>query len=328
MQRAPAHFGSHFRSALTRFLPALCVAVLVFGCGTDVTPLPLPAVSAATDGGAVPDSATVDAQAPGVADGSADAAPLTSLCSETPTNINCPFTTTALSVPGSVNRNVHYATPRGPAPAAGYPVAILYQGSFVPAVKYFAGQQGDKFGGYQQALVVKRLLDAGYMVLAPDAPGNGSTFWQTNVAPWNVAWDNSPDDKFVRSILAELEGGRFGQANMSRLYAAGLSSGGYMASRMAISYPGRFRAIAIMAASYATCSAALCAVPDGLSAAHAPTLFLHGEKDDVVPIGTSRLYSSKLIAARVDTAFRNDPNAGHEWIAAAPDAVRDWFAAH
>jgi dipeptidyl aminopeptidase/acylaminoacyl peptidase len=93
---------------------------------------------------------------------------------------------------------------------------------------------------------------------------------------------------------------------------------------MAVSYPGKFRALAIQSASYATCSGALCTVPGDLP----PTLFLHGERDDIVPIGTAEDYRSRLQALGVETMMLRDPQAGHEWLPQAPSAIAAWFAAH
>jgi predicted esterase len=131
----------------------------------------------------------------------------------------------------------------------------------------------------------------------------------------------------MQAILSNLAAGSFGPCDGTRLYATGLSSGGYMTSRMAVSYPGRFKALAIQSASYATCGGAICTVPEMLPPNHPPTLFLHGQLDDVVPISTMFPYRDKLTSEgrRVDTVI--DASAGHAWIAAAPPAVRAWFDA-
>ena len=121
--------------------------------------------------------------------------------------------------------------------------------------------------------------------------------------------------------------GSFGRLDAARKYAAGISSGGYMTSRMAVSYAGEFRALAIHSASYATCSGVLCAIP-GVPADQPPTLFLHGAKDDVVPISTMEAYADALTAAGRETRTIVDPDAAHEWIAQAPAGIRGWFDAH
>jgi predicted esterase len=164
-------------------------------------------------------------------------------------------------------------------------------------------------------------------VLTPEAHVQGTTFWDTNVPPFSLDWDIAPDNQFMLAIFQAIEGGAFGPLDPARMYATGISSGGYMSSRMAASYPGRFRAIAVQSGSYCTCSGPACVVPD-LDPHHVPALLLHGTADLVVPLFTMRLYETKLRAVGVDTRVVLQEGAGHEWIAAAPDEVRDWFASH
>ncbi|MCP4500742.1 MAG: hypothetical protein GY822_12345 [Deltaproteobacteria bacterium] len=81
---------------------------------------------------------------------------------------------------------------------------------------------------------------------------------------------------------------KFGPLDDQRLFAIGISSGGYMTSRMAVSYPGRFVALAIVAGGHATCSGPICNLPDALPRDHPPTVFLHGKQDVVVPAESMR----------------------------------------
>ena len=116
-------------------------------------------------------------------------------------------------------------------------------------------------------------------------------------------------------------------ADTTRLYATGISSGGYMTSRMAVSYEGMFRALAIQSASYATCAGPLCVGPS-LPEDHPPTLFLHGTLDATVPQYTMELYYDDLLELGVPTRKVVDPVAGHEWIDSAPAEVLRWFQDH
>jgi poly(3-hydroxybutyrate) depolymerase len=113
-----------------------------------------------------------------------------------------------------------------------------------------------------------------------------------------------------------------------RLYATGISSGGYMTSRMAVSYAGMFRALAIASASYATCLGAVCSVPSVLPGDHPPTLFLHGTIDTIVPIETMRPYHERLEAQGIATDVDEDPTAGHQWLDDSPERITAWFEAH
>jgi len=77
------------------------------------------------------------------------------------------------------------------------------------------------------------------------------------------------------AILSEINNpnGIFGHLNNKNKFATGISSGGCMTSRMAVSYEGEFRALAIAAGSYATCGGILCVIPIFLPRDHPPTLF-------------------------------------------------------
>ena len=107
------------------------------------------------------------------------------------------------------------------------------------------------------------------------------------------------------------------------IYAAGFSSGGYMASRVALTYDN-VRAIAVHSASYATCAGSLCLVPP-LPEDHAPTLFMHGTTDLIVPAWTSLLYYDALTQLGVETTRIAIDGVGHEWLSQAPEATVSWF---
>src|SRR3569832_1997173 len=184
---------------------------------------------------------------------------------------------------------------------------------------------GEPFGADYQGLTVKQLLEAGFAVLAPQTHLIGTTFWDTDIPPWSAAWELSPDHSFMLAIFDAIEGGTFGSLNPARLYAAGISSGGYMTSRMAVSYPGKFKALAIQSASYATCPVGpSCLVPE-LPADHPPTLLLAGLLDPVVPLWTIQAYQARLDAQGIKTQLIVDNLASHQWIPAAPDAAVNWF---
>lgn len=227
---------------------------------------------------------------------------------------------------GADTRRVYWNAPVGTAPSAGWPAAILYQGSFFgPAVTWdIALARGTTpFGGDLQVELVAALIDRGFVVVQPEA--QGGIAWNTNNG---APYETTPDALFIPKLLEELAGGVFGSIDTTRLYAVGISSGGYMTSRMAVSYPGRFRALGIESGSYATCLGPLCNVPAELPHDHPPTLFLHGGADPIVPIATARDYFTKLQANAIETKFVEDPAADHRWISAAPNAVLAWFTSH
>ncbi|MDI1478836.1 prolyl oligopeptidase family serine peptidase [Polyangium sp. y55x31] len=251
-----------------------------------------------------------------------------SRCTVSPQEVACPYETQSIPAQSGILRDVAWQVPLGTPPAKGFPVVLLFQGSFYGPSMMFKGAVDGPHGVYHLALTIKGLLDAGYAVLAPEAHAEGTTFWDTNVPPYSIAWSTAPDHDFMLSIFDSIAAGSFGPLDASRLYATGISSGGYMTSRMAVSYQGKFRALAIHSGSYATCSGPVCILPDALPADHPPTLFLHGEADLVVPISTMEKYNARLVTEGKETRVVTAPGVGHDWLAAGPEEVVAWFDAH
>ncbi len=255
------------------------------------------------------------------------AVPPSSPCVATETSVECPYLTTTLTV-GALSRNVYSKAPSGDVPDGGWPAVIGFQGSYVGAANMWHGQAGESFGALYQTQTLSTLLEAGYVVLTPEVKGAGATFWDTNVPPYAGDWESSTDHQFMVAIFAAIKAGTFGSVDSAQLYAMGISSGGYMTSRMAVSYPGTFRALAIASGSYANCGGPICNIPLPLPSDHPPTLFLHGEKDLIVPIATMTRYRDALDTLGVTTQTVTNPQKGHEWLPEAPAAVRDFFKAH
>jgi poly(3-hydroxyoctanoate) depolymerase len=201
---------------------------------------------------------------------------------------------------------------------------LIYQGSFFP-LDDFSYTSNQPFGGYYEGKLVRALLDHGYAVIAPSAPAD--LFWQTNIPGLAQAYELSTDYDFLGNVLDAIGSGHFGPLNVQRQYATGISSGGYNSSRMAVSFPGKFRALAIQSGSYATCAGPLCVVPE-LPADHPPTLFLHGFVDIAVPWWSMDLYYDRLLYQGIETQRYTEPLGGHEWFAASPGKILAWFNAH
>jgi predicted esterase len=270
------------------------------------------------DGGSNPDVApTANAAPPSVSTDGGGA------CTVTAAAAQCNSLPVVTIMDSADTRTVYWAMPAGNAPAGGWPAVVLYQGTgFGPSVTWNVSiGPSTPFGGYYQVALVAALLDAGFVVVQP--PANGA-YWDTNVGPY----DTSADAAFIPKLLSELAGGTFGSVDMQKLYATGISSGGYMTSRMAVSYGGKFRALAIESGSYATCGGPACTIPATLPADHPPTLFLHGGMDVIVPISTAEAYYQELKAQGFDTSFVEDPSAGHQWLSVAPQDVVQWFTTH
>ena len=253
-------------------------------------------------------------------------APPDSGCQQGPLRIRCAHDETWVETPAG-DRAVYWALPTGEAPDAGWPAVVGFQGSFYGAKRFWRGGAGSRRGGRQQARLTATLLEGGYAVITPEAPLDGKGWWGTNVPGIAGDWEGSADDALMSALLDGIGAGDFGPLDLDRLYATGISSGGYMTSRMAVSYPGVFRALAIHSASYATCAGVACVLPDTLPEDHPPTLFLHGGADAVVPVWTMTAYRDRLEddGVLVDSVVK--PLAGHRWLKAGPRATLAWFDA-
>ena len=304
----------------------LALTFLFAACGSNAGADPAPSSGEPGPTTGATSDASASAPAPALVDGGSPGSAPVSRCRATAAEVTC--TSHQLSLAAQLlPRDVFYEVPLGTAPAKGWPVAFFFQGSFVAASGTFVAKKDDRFGLFNMTLTVKELLDHGYAVLAPNAVVEGRTAWQTNIPPWSTLWSTSSDDAFMKAIFDAVGGGKFGALDASRMYAMGISSGGFMTSRMAVSYSGKFRALAVHSGGYATCSTT-CTLPGTLPSDHPPTLFLHGAKDSIAPPSTMELYRDALVAQGHTVQTLIDPNAGHEWLTAGPAAILAWFDAN
>ena len=197
----------------------------------------------------------------------------------------------------------------------------MYQGSFFPVE--FSRSEYEPFGGYYEVKVIEKLLNNGYAVIAPDA--GIDLFWETNLP---VIYELTADYLYLNNLFDAIENGAFGNLNPNKKFATGISSGGYNTSRMAVTWPGEFRALAVQSGSYATCSGPVCFVPNNLPANHPPTYFLHGWVDLVVPWWSMDLYYEELIDSGIPAGRTTNWLASHEWIPEAPSKILSWFNAY
>ena len=259
-----------------------------------------------------------------------------SRCAMSATSVSCPFQQLT-EMTADANRVVLYELPLGTPPTSGWPVVINFQATDLSPVYAFQATTTDiyaTFGVYYQAALTKNLLDAGFAVIAPSAlTFDDSTFWETNISPYATSWSGTGDDELMQKLFTDIAAGTFGKLDSSSMYATGLSSGGYMTSRMALSYPGKFKALAIESGSWATCLSGAgpsgegtCTIPSPLPAMHPPTLLLHGNLDTVIiPELTVTEYVNALTASGIPEKEVDDTNSGHQWIPEAPSAVLAWF---
>jgi len=247
--------------------------------------------------------------------------------------INCVYNASS-AYDGIVERHVFYSLPQGTPPPNGWPVVLLFQGSFYEAGQFFHASSDALFGGFIQVQVTKALLDNGFAVVAPNAMYGGDLFWDTNLPPWDTIidiglWPTAPDAKMLTDLFGKMESGQLGPLDMSKMHAGGISSGGYMSSRMAFFYAKQFRSVTIASGSFYYCSGIICSkpfpgLPGQMKSDHPPTLFLHGVKDLAVPIFTMRLYDDDMTEYKLPHKVVTCADCGHQWIPQSPQEVLAW----
>lgn len=240
----------------------------------------------------------------------------------------CRFCSRQVDGGWAARRTVYWQLPAGEPPVRGWPIVLLFHGTAHPAQLYFGNRHGAAFGGIHQVRASIDLLEAGFAVVAPDALGRIG--WMTNLWPFSRFWNclGNPDRRFLRALLRDLQHGDFGHLDGGRLFAAGISSGGYMSSRMAVSYPGRFKALGVAAAAYASCLGRYGKMPASLPSDHPPTLFIHGRRDPLAPFSRMQEYRQRLQDAGVETALLEDAETGHAWLPGSGAALTEWFSRH
>ena len=139
---------------------------------------------------------------------------------------------------------------------------------------------------------------------------------------------------FVKAMMDKFGDSSFGfKIDQTRMHAVGFSSGGFMASRMAFSYPGLFKSLTSLGGGYYNC---LLSCPEDyedsihlpLIKNHPPTQLLHGRYDDIVPYEWSENYNENLKAnsdVETNVVISND---GHTWIENSENLCLDWIHKH
>jgi len=241
-------------------------------------------------------------------------------------------------------RAVYHQHPAGEVPRGGFPLVLIFHAWGANGLSCFEADHTFEFDVFPKAQLARRLLDAGFAVACPDAsspyePVNATEgqFWWSNVPPYDLdeaadlyLWNaTSPDHKLLMALLSYAEAGDWGPLDTSRLHAAGFSSGGYMVSRLARWQYSRFASLSINSGAMYYCGGAFCPSPgDFLShyfGEHPPTLFLHGDDDDVVNASDVLSYHQRLRDSSVPTRLVTQKGKGHAWLDAAPTEVFDWI---
>ena len=181
-------------------------------------------------------------------------------------------------------------------PEADFPILLFLHGG---------GESGDSL------VTVKRngppkLIAQGkkfpFLILAPQNPSE-KKWWNTRAVM-----------QLLDSIVSE------NRIDKKRIYLTGLSRGGGAAWEMAVQYPEKFAAMAVV------CGMTPIPYASWINK-KMPIWVFHGEKDKSIPISESEDMVSKLLEMGYDVTFTRYPNVGHNaWVKAYDtEALYDWF---
>jgi dienelactone hydrolase len=208
---------------------------------------------------------------------------------------------------------------RGMASAAyvGWPYAVYvpddYRGDEpFPLIVYLAGNSGPAVEGVQLASAA--FERTGYLVVYPNSWGG---------------WWRSATETMVDSLLHEVM--RNYMVDPERVYVTGLSNGGTGTLDYASLWPQRWSAaVSAMGAGLFGFTEPGGERPFASNVAHLPMLFLHGKRDQVIPVDATTRTVDSLRAQHADVAMKLFPERGHELVPGTGDdgATVDFFQHH
>lgn len=224
-------------------------------------------------------------------------------------------------------RRFLWQTPSTGVPKTGYPVILLLHGASQHAEAWF----GEGFiWGKQQTTFTLMALEMGYIVIAPDSLRPiplGPRAWDAFAPTVN----DSIDLPFIQSILRWIGNTSF-QADMNRVYCVGFSSGAFMTSRIAQTLGSYFAAMAVHSGSNADAIRLTlrgpvfnCTPSHFILPTHPPTILIHGEKDNFVPLSCSQSYYEELQWAHIHSVLYIQDEGRHIWFPEYNEAIFTWF---
>ncbi|NLO32363.1 MAG: prolyl oligopeptidase family serine peptidase [Candidatus Hydrogenedentes bacterium] len=156
-----------------------------------------------------------------------------------------------------------------------------------------AGERGDDLSKVEvhgpPRLIADGKKDFPFIVVSPQCPKDA----------W---WSDGPQIDALDALLSHLI--KTYRIDENRIYATGLSMGGFGTWRLACEYPDRFAAIVPICGSGEPYRAH--------KIRHLPVWVFHGAKDDVIPIQSSQMMVDALKKAEGNVEFTIYPEAGHD----------------
>lgn len=224
------------------------------------------------------------------------------------------------------NRLIFWKQPNTSIPENGFPVLFLFHGAVQHGISWFMGlNQWSR----SQTLFTARALEEGFFIIAPDS--------LKPVRPGPRAWDIfnnesiSKDYLLIEDIIEWLEDSSL-PIDSNNLYCAGFSSGAFMCCYIGHFFDNRFNAIAVHSGAN---SESISLTPRGpffdlnesynFSSSYPPTIIIHGEKDDIVPVKCAENFYSDLQRNGIQSKLHIIQDEGHIWISQYNFEILNWF---
>jgi predicted peptidase len=167
------------------------------------------------------------------------------------------------------------------------------------------GESGDTLGALKKNGPPKLIVEGKqfpFLILAPQNPYQ-KKWWNTRAV-----------NQLLDSVVAN------NRVDKKRIYLTGLSRGGGAAWEMAVQYPEKFAALAVV-----------CGMTPVPYAAwidkNMPIWVFHGEEDESIPISESETMVNRLKEMGHDVKFTRYPGVGHDsWVKAyTTEELYEWF---
>jgi len=183
------------------------------------------------------------------------------------------------------------------------------------------------FENSAQGAFVKKAINERFAVIAPDS----TTPICQGVKQWDYTKDFS-DKAFFEGIFNWID--NQSEFDKERIYVTGISSGGFMTSRVGMVFADKVKAIAIASggdADYSSvrrdngCRTTFDKSVPIIEGNQPKTLFIHGDIDPIVPFSMDQNYYTALKDKGVETRFIKNRFGTHLWYNKYDQDILDWF---
>jgi poly(3-hydroxybutyrate) depolymerase len=209
----------------------------------------------------------------------------------------------------------------------GSPVLFLLHGASQFDVSWFFGLSP---WSKAQSQFTEQAHEQGFFIIAPNSG--------RPIQPGPRAWDaftpsinESEDLQFILHIIDWINHTQV-SVDSSCLFCVGFSSGAFMASRIGHALGTRFQALIVHSGTNADMIEITnrgpvfdCTSPQNISALHPPTLIIHGNKDQLVPVECGIHFHEELLRNGVISKLLLDPDGGHIWLSTFNDDILNWI---